>query len=346
MKGPVLSDRINAFCRLGELMLDSCQEHPEGDLAPGFRETALNQYKNNSWFDPPQVFNNIQSLADNLTSSKLSNWLNPYSLEDNIDKPKKIGVIMAGNIPLVAFHDFLSILLSGNIMIGKTSSKDTDLIVELSSILCALEPAFKDYIHINSENLDNCDAIIATGSNNSARYFEYHYGGKAHIFRKNRNSIAIIDADTTYHELQNLGKDVFDFYGLGCRSVSKIFVPEGFDIGCFQKAWSEYSKLTKNKAYNNNYSYNKAILSLENASLYDLDFVLLKEDAGYSSPVAVIYFSYYNNRLSLKSEINSNSQKVQAIVGNGYIPFGLAQSPELNDYADGIDTIEFLINLS
>jgi len=346
MSGPGLSDRIAAFSRLGEVMMDACSSDPVSPQGSKLRELALNLYKSNPWFIPQFVINSIEALALNLKEDILEKWLAPYSVDQQNRHILKFGVVMAGNIPLVGFHDFLSVLITGNIFLGKTSSKDTELINALASILIETDPRFKDYIILKEDTIDGFDAVIATGSNNSSRYFEYYFGSKPHIFRKNRNSAAIIDSETEDYDLEKLGKDIFYYFGLGCRSVSKLYLPADFKINRLKNNWTAYSDLLSYIPYHNNYKYNKALYSLENKAYYDHGLVLLKEDAGFSSPVSVLNYSLYKNEKEIKTDLEIRKDQIQTIVGKGYTPFGMSQFPALNDYADGIDTIKFIQNLS
>lgn len=346
MKGPGLTDRINAFCRLGDIMKEACKDKPHSEAGGKLRSIARQQQEKNSWFTPRYVFESISALADILNIENLTLWTQSYNIADRVDCPKRIGVIMAGNIPLVGFHDLLCVLITGNIFIGKTSSKDSELIGTITSILTDIEPRLKDYIILKEDTIDNFNAVIATGSNNSSRYFEYYFGSKPHIFRNNRNSVALIHSDTKDSDLEKLGKDVFYYFGLGCRNVSKIFLPSGFKIERLKKAWTDYADHINIIPYHNNYKYNKAIFRLENSKYHDLDFILLRENPGLSSPVSVLYYSIYEDEREIWADINLRIDQIQTIVGKGHTPFGRAQSPSINDYADGIDTIDFLLNLS
>lgn len=345
MKGPGLKDRINAFCLLGKIMKEACQAKPQTEHARKLRIVAEKQQFINKWFTPFYVFESISALAGQLNKKGLDAWLKAYDINNYTGSPKRIGVIMAGNIPLVGFHDFLCVLITGNILVGKISSKDAELIKAISSILIDLEPGFKNYIILKSNTIDKFDAVIATGSNNTSRYFDYYFGTKPHIFRKNRNSIAVIDPDISNTDLYKLGKDVFYYFGLGCRSVSKIYLHADFNIKKLKDAWSDYSDHASIKPYKNNYIYNKALFTIGNTAFHDLGFILLKENDGLNSPVSVLYFSRYKNETDLWADIGYRRGDIQTIIGKNNIPFGMAQFPALNDYADGIDTIYFLLNL-
>ncbi len=342
----MLANRIKAFSQLGSIMKEACSDRPVGNHANKLNSLAVNQYINNPWFTKDYVSESITALAKSLDESSLTSWLKPYHLESINRDPKRIAVIMAGNIPLVGFHDFLCVLITGNIFIGKTSSKDTELIGAITSILTDIEPLFKDYIILKEDTIDDFNAVIATGSNNSSRYFEYYFGSKPHIFRNNRNSVAVINSDTKDSDLKELGKDVFYYFGLGCRNVSKLYLPSDFKIERLKNAWTDYADHINIIPYHNNYKYNKAIFRLENTEYHDLDFILLRENPGLSSPVSVLYYSMYEDEREIWADINLRIDQIQTIVGKGHTPFGKAQSPKINNYADGIDTIDFLLNLS
>jgi hypothetical protein len=250
---------------------------------------------------------------------------------------------MAGNIPLVGFHDYLSVLISGNSVIAKTSSKDAELIVHLSEILCSINPAFSKKIRFTEGILSDFDAVIATGSDNSSRYFEYYFGKYPHIIRKNRNSIAIIDGEETNQELENLGTDIFSYFGLGCRNISKVYLPEGYDVHTMIKNWTRYSDVILHSKYANNYDYNMAVYLVNKEKFLDTGYMLLKESAEISSPVSVLFYEFYKSEESLALKINSLNDKIQCITGRKYIPFGKSQFPRLWDYADNIDTLDFLL---
>ena len=238
---------------------------------------------------------------------------------------------------------FLSVLISGNRVIAKTSSKDQELIKLVTEILNSIDKRFKNLIIIEEGTLSGFDVVIATGSDNSSRYFEYYFGKYPNIIRKNRNSIAVISGDESDTELKALGSDVFSYFGLGCRNVSKIYIPDGYDFNILIKNWEKYSKITNHSKYGSNYDYRKAVYLVNKDKFMDTGFVLLKEDINISSPVAVLFYEYYSNSGYIKNIIETNSDKLQCITGKDFIPFGSSQSPALWDYADGTDTIEFLI---
>lgn len=313
-----------------------------------FQDLVKIQCQYNGWFTEDNVRHAIASISVSLTREKLEKWLLKYESEIKKNKTcRKIGVIMAGNIPLVGFHDFLCVLTSGNIFIGKTSSNDKFLLPFVAEILISIEPAFKDLIFFTDNQVKNADAIIATGSNNSSRYFDYYFGKYPHVIRKSRNSVAVLNGTETARDLKNLGKDIFQYFGLGCRNVSKLFVPEGYDFDPFFKAIYEYKNVINNNKYGNNYDYNKVVYLMNKIKLIENGFLVLKEDTGLASPVAVLYYEYYPDKKTVSERLKANDHNIQCIVsGNkeieGVIGFGKTQYPGLWDYADGVDTMRFL----
>ena len=301
----------------------------------------------NGWFTPEQVCFSVQSWANALTEENLNQWLSSYNFIET--KPKTVGLILAGNIPLVGFHDFLSVLISGHKVLVKTSSNDQHLIKFLANYLIAVNPDFEKYITFTDGKLENFDAVIATGSNNTARYFEYYFKDKPSIIRKNRNSVAVLTGDETKEDLINLGEDIFRYFGLGCRNVSKLFVPKDYDFKAFFEAIYEYKDVIYYEKYSNNYDYNKAVFLMSNFKLLDNEFLTLKEDSSYASPISSVFYEYYDDIEVLKSQLKNDAEQIQCIVSNDIIknsiPFGKTQKPELWDYADNVDTIQFLVQL-
>lgn len=337
-----LKERIESFAYLGEILRNSLAEY-ENKYSAKLIKLINSQYLNNEWFTPENVRNAVKAIAGELTEENLLKWTNSYpALEENAN-PIKAGVIMAGNIPLVGFHDFLSVLISGNKLIAKTSSKDSELIVHISDILCSINKEFGENINITEGTLTNFDVVIATGSNNSSRYFEYYFGKYPNIIRKNRNSIAVLQGDETDSELEVLGKDIFLYFGLGCRNVSKIYIPEGYDFSKLINSWDYFAGVIKHNKYANNYDFNKAVYLVNKEEFRDTGYLLLKEDSRISSPVSVLYFEYYDSQNAVKQQVELLNEKIQCVVGKDGIPFGQAQSPHLWDYADGIDTLDFLL---
>jgi hypothetical protein len=301
----------------------------------------------NGWFTPEQVCFSIQSWANALTEENLTQWLSNYSFTEI--KPKTVGLILAGNLPLVGFHDFLSVLISGHKVLVKTSSNDQHLIKFLAKYLITVNSEIRNFITFTDGKLENFDAVIATGSNNTARYFEYYFKDKPSIIRKNRNSVAVLTGNETKEDLINLGEDIFRYFGLGCRNVSKLFVPKGYDFKDFFEAIYEYKDVIFYEKYSNNYDYNKAVFLMSNFKLLDNEFLTLKEDSSYASPISSVFYETYDDIDVLKSQLKYDADKIQCIVSNGIIensiPFGKTQKPELWDYADNVDTIDFLTSI-
>jgi hypothetical protein len=337
-----LKERIDAFSKLGSILRDSLAGK-ESKYTPALNKLIETQYQKNPWFTPENVRMAVMAIAAQLTRENLTEWTSHYPELNNETKPMKVGLIMAGNIPMVGFHDFLAVLISGNDIVAKTSSKDDDLIRFTGDILCDLNPGFTDKIKFTDGTISGFDVVIATGSDNSYRYFEYYFGKYPNIIRKNRKSIAIIKGDENDEELSMLGSDVFSYFGLGCRNVSKIIVPSGYNFERMIKAWHKYSDVINHSRYANNYNFSKAVYLVNREKFLDAGYVLLKEDQHLSSPVAVIYYEFYNSSEEVEKIKDVLKEKIQCICGKNHIPFGKAQSPSLWDYADGIDTLEFLL---
>jgi len=301
----------------------------------------------NGWYTPEQVHFAIQSWADALTEENLNQWLSEYTI--NIEESKNIAIILAGNIPLVGFHDFLSVLITGHNVLVKTSSNDQHLLPFLAKYLIAVEPEFADKITFVDGKLENFDAVIATGSDNTARYFEYYFKDTPSIIRKNRNSVAVLNGNETKEELIALGEDIFRYFGLGCRNVSKLFVPKGYSFDKFFEAIYEYKDVIQYEKYANNYDYNKAVFLMSNFKLLDNGFLTIKEDHSYSSPISSVFYEYYDDINEVQKRLEADNEKLQCVVSNNLtensIEFGQTQKPKLWNYADNVDTISFLLTI-
>ena len=301
----------------------------------------------NGWFTPEQVYFAIQSWAEALSEENLNVWLSKYNFSEF--KTKTVGLILAGNIPLVGFHDFLSVLISGHKVLVKTSSNDQYLIKFLAQYLIAINPEIENYITFTEGKLEGFDAVIATGSNNTARYFEYYFKNKPSIIRKNRNSVAVLTGTETHEELVNLGEDIFRYFGLGCRNVSKLFIPKGYNFEAFFKAMYEQRDVIYYEKYANNYDYNKAVFLMSNFQLLDNEFLIIKEDSSYASPISSVFYEYYDTVGEIQKQLENDAEQIQCIVSNNSIersiPFGQTQKPNLWDYADNVDTLEFLLKI-
>lgn len=311
-----------------------------------FKDLLALSQSHNGWFTPEQVYFAIESWSDALKEDNLDKWMSKYDLPHI--KPKTVGLILAGNIPLVGFHDFLSVLISGHKALVKTSSNDQHLIKFLANYLISVEPELSQYITFTEGKLENFDAVIATGSNNTARYFEFYFKDKPSIIRKNRNSVAVLDGNETHEDLVNLGEDIFRYFGLGCRNVSKLFVPKDYNFDAFFKGMYEHKDVIYYEKYSNNYDYNKAVFLMSNFKLLDNEFMTLKEDASYASPISSVFYEYYESLKDIQDRLKNDREQIQCVVSNlglDSIPFGQTQQPKLWDYADNVDTMEFLMRL-
>ena len=336
-----INDRIKSFARLGETLRDAIAGN---DIRYSEHLNLLinAQQIHNQWFTPGNVKLAINSIAQELTTENLSKWTSSYQGPGKNEKPLRVGVIMAGNIPLVGFHDFLSVLISGNILVAKTSSKDSELLKYIADILCNISTDFNDYIKFTDTTLTGFDVVIATGSNNSSRYFEYYFGKYPHIIRKNRNSVAILTGDESADELTGLGKDIFSYFGLGCRNISKVWIPRGYELTELVAHWGLYGDLICHSGYANNYDFNKAVYIVNREKFHDTGYLLLRENTSLASPVSVLHYEYYDSENTVMQQTGVVSDMIQCIIGKKHLPFGNAQAPHLWDYADGIDTLDFL----
>ena len=329
---------INNLVRLGELLSKTEQ----------FNDIFEKAEQQNSWFTRTNVTFAFKSWSEALSKSNVQQWLSQYQLPQTTS-PKKILIIMAGNLPLVGFHDLLCVLVAGHKAIVKLSSDDGVLLPYLIKQMKAFAPEWAEAVAFTDDKVTEYDAVIATGSDNTARYFEYYFGKKPHIIRKNRHSVAVLTGEETPEELQDLGKDIFLYYGLGCRSVSKLFVPQGYDFDLLFQAIYPYKDIIEEQKYANNYDYNKAVYLMSLYKLLENGFLLLKEDEHYGSPIATLFYEYYTNKEALKKKLETDREKIQCVVGHnfidGEIPFGQTQTPKLWDYADGVNTLTFLLNL-
>ncbi|SNT25785.1 Acyl-CoA reductase (LuxC) [Ekhidna lutea] len=329
-----IQDKITAFSQLqkkiGMLTDDELQ-----DLAARAKQK-------NGWFSYEGVKNALQGISFMLEKSKLEKWAGDYNL--NTDSPKIVGIVMAGNIPLVGFHDLLSVLISEHFAAVKPSSDDEFLTRTVIEWITEIEPRFKKNIEIR-EKLTGIDAVIATGSDNTARYFEYYFKDIPNIIRKNRTSVAILNGEESDEEFKALGDDIFSYFGLGCRNVSKVFTPKGFDIRTAFPHFENYQDIANHNKYRNNYDYYKSIYLVNKTPHLDTGFLLINSTDELVSPISVLFHQEYDSIEKLKTILDDQKDKIQCIVGKDYIPFGKAQRPELWDYADDVDTLAFLTDL-
>lgn len=350
-----LDNNINAFVKLGEFLRqfsdkeNNKKEYSEHNALffDGFRHQLQLAREHNGWFTGENLTFSLKQWADALSREDLDRWLSRYQISPATSK--KVAVVMAGNIPLVGFHDFMSVLLCGHSVLVKQSSNDRHLLPYLAKYLEHVEPSFKGKITFTEQKLESFDAVIATGSDNTSRYFEYYFGNKPNIIRKNRNSVAVLTGKETEAQLAALGEDVFRYFGLGCRNVSKLFVPENYDFDPFFKAIYPFKDILDVQKYTNNYDYNKAVYLMSLFKLKENGFLMLKEDKNYASPIATLFYETYTDTEKLRKKLEEDSEKIQCVVASGFsgkeVPFGKTQKPELWDYADGVDTVEFLLKI-
>ena len=350
-----LQQRINAFVKLGEFLSQFSNEtiqkkenieHNEL-FFEGFKHQLKLAEENNGWFTKENLAFAINGWVESLTLENLNTWLSPYNID--IKNPKQVAVIMAGNIPLVGFHDLISVLIAGHHVLVKQSSNDKHLLPYLTKYLEFVEPGFKNTIAFTDEKLENFDVVIATGSNNTARYFEYYFKDKPSIIRNNRNSVAILSGQESLEDLQALSEDIFRYYGLGCRNVSKLYVPKNYNFDLFFNAIYHWHPVIEKAKYANNYDYNKAVYLMSEFDMLENGFLMVKEDKSYASPIATVFYENYESTEQLKEKLNNEKDAIQCIVSNGFaeneIAFGHTQKPQLWDYADDVDTIEFLLTI-
>ena len=339
---------LNQFKRSGIVKNEDLpQNDPYFDLLKEKIEAAVHH---NGWFTLENVLFSLEQWSKALTAENLQKWLSPYNFSEV--EPKTVGIIMAGNIPLVGFHDFISVLVSGHRVLVKQSSNDKLLLPVIADYLKAIVPEWQQKIKILPDSADgaskmtNFDAVIATGSNNTARYFEYYFSGKPSIIRKNRNSVAVLTGKETPEELTALAEDVFRYYGLGCRNVSKLYVPKNYNFNGFFEAIYSWNPIINQAKYANNYDYNKAVYLMSQYQLLENGFLILKEDTSLSSPIATLFYEHYVDTEALKKELETRREEIQCVVGKNVteeeVAFGETQQPALWDYADNVDTLAFL----
>jgi Acyl-CoA reductase (LuxC) len=335
-----LQMRIDLAAQLGEYILSNPAD---------WQEAKHKASLTNPWFTPEFIDLAAGNIAKNfLNKQKLESWTSSYKIE-NVD-PKKIGIVMAGNIPLVGFHDFLSVFISGHKAIIKASSKDEVLIKHLVekltewSVRTPSENKELNELIVFQEMLKGCDAYIATGSNNSARYFEYYFKKYPHIIRRNRTSVSVLNGNETTTELEKLADDVHLYFGMGCRNVTKIYVPKEYDFIPLLSAFKKYDYFKDHNKYRNNYDYNLALHILNGKFYMSTESIILLENPSIFSPISQLNYEFYTDKNVVAKSLGALGD-LQCAVGHDYIPLGQAQIPSLSDYADGIDTITFLIKL-
>lgn len=346
------SERLQTFVALGEFLRSA---NAQSELA----QIAQRAYYTTNWFTPNNSLTALQAIADEyLTTDKLTVWAAQYPAEPT--KPRTVGVVMAGNIPAVGFHDLLCALMSGHKLLAKLSSQDFVLIHYLIQKLKEINPAFDNWIE-EADRLNAADAYIATGSNNTARYFEYYFAKKPSIIRKNRTSVGILMGEEGEDEFLKLGQDISSYYGLGCRNVSTLLVPEGYNSHNAGPEPYDFTPLLRtlepqapiyldNHKYQNNYDYNKSIYLINAVPHFDNGYLLLTENDGLVSPISVVYYQTYQTLADATTWLNARADRIQVVASaqgwfTSSVPFGQTQRPGLSDYADGVDTMAFLATL-
>ena len=347
---------ISVFSNLGRAFKDAALPGNGTEIATQETPSSLcdeieKGRHNNPWFIPEFIRMSYDAWARALIPEKIEAWLSRYpSISFRRSKPRTIAVIMAGNIPMVGLHDLLCVLASGHNVIIKQSSQDNRLIPIVIDILIQIDPALEKRIAIQENVIKGFDAVIANGSNNTSRYFEYYFGKYPSIIRKNRNSAAIITGNESHEEYQALAKDIFSYFGLGCRNISKVYVPENYDPAEMLPHFGEFAFIADHNKYRNNYDYQKSIFIINNIPHYDNSFLLLREEQSLISPIAVLNYERYHEKSYVIDDLIARGEMIQCIISTDpdlpmAIPPGSAQFPELWDYADGIDSMEFLSGL-
>lgn len=345
------SSRISAIYDLGQFFNFFVQNEIDdfnstinfNELKPVFEQKIRMAEIHNPWFTLENIQFALKQWANVLTLENLNQWTENHSYAVN---PKKIGIIMAGNIPLVGFHDLISVLVSGHSAVVKTSSKDDVLMDFVIDFLQSKDQNLKQDL-IKAERLQDHQAVIATGSNNTARYFEYYFKDLPHIIRKNRTSVAVLNGKESIEDLKNLAQDIFSYFGLGCRNVTKLYLPEGYNTDLLFEAFYDWNPIINHTKYANNYDYNRAIYLMEQQAFLDNNFVILKESTDLHSPIGVLHFEFYKDFDGMVQSLENRKEEIQCRVGKDFeIHFGQTQSPKLNDYADGVDVLEFLEKLN
>ncbi|HEY5462684.1 MAG TPA: acyl-CoA reductase [Hanamia sp.] len=329
-----LEERISLMVRLGKYLTEDSDQ---------LQEIKQKAFERNKWFVEEFVNLSFNNISNNyLRQEALKDWVDHYHIDDNI-RPQKIGIVMAGNIPLVGFHDFLCVFISGHFQFIKLSEKDDVLLKHIIEKMCEWDPGVANVVTI-AGLLKDCDAYIATGSNNSVRYFHYYFSKYPSLIRNNKTSVALLSGTETLGQLSSLADDVHTYFGLGCRNVTKLYVPENYDFIMLLNAFRKYNYFSDVTKYKNNYDYNLTLLIMNHKFYMTNDSIILVENESLFSLVSELHFSFYQNKQTTLDELSIN-ENIQCIVGDENIPFGKTQEPGLFDYADGIDTIQFLLGL-
>lgn len=342
-----LQERLEAFDRLSRVLLSFIKKENQNNFTQIISESLKKAEIKNQFFIPQFVLHRLSAIADLCSIENLNKWTANYN---NLEKEssKRVGLVMAGNIPIVGFHDLLSALIAGFNVVVKMSSKDDILPRMIIDILIEIQPKFADKIFIAKDKLENFDLVIATGSSNTTRYFEYYFRKVPSIIRSSRNSLAVLTGNESQEQLDGLADDVLLYFGLGCRNVSKIFLPENYDFNKLFGKFYKYSFFVNYNKYMNNYEYHRAIFIINKINFLENGFLILKEDSSIASPVGVLHYEYFSNIEHVKNFILSNKNLIQTVVASEKLferhsEFGKSQMPNLWDYDDGIDTLDFLL---
>ncbi len=350
-----LEKRINAFVELGKFLTQFEQIDPVKDSSVKYNDLFFDGFKHqlklaeetNGWFTKDNLIYSLKGWSNQLTYRNINTFILKYDMTSI--SCKNVAIIMAGNIPLVGFHDFFSVLISGHNVVVKQATNDKQLLPLIAKYLEIVEPGFKSKITFVDGQLKDFDAVIATGSDNTARYFEYYFREVPSIIRNNRNSVAVLNGNETKNDLEALSIDIFRYYGLGCRNVSKLFVPKSYDFKDFFQSIYSWHPIINQSKYANNYDYNKAVYLMSEFDMLENGFLMLKEDHRYSSPIATLFYEFYDSKKTLKKRLNKDHTKIQCVVASNFsdseIKFGCTQTPNLWDFADNVDTIEFLLKI-
>ena len=343
-------ERLIAFSELGTLFKENVdkkenKKFPEWDTV--LEKTLIESHSYNSWFTIDNLKLSLKNWSNSLQENIISDLLSKYNIEDK--SSKKIAIIMAGNIPAVGFHDLLCSLLLNFDCIVKLSSEDKLLIPFIVKFLESRNEKLKNKVTFESEKLKDFDGVIATGNNNSHRYFDYYFSKYPNLLRKTRHSIAVLDGKESDNDLSDLSNDIFNYFGLGCRSVSKVFIPYGYDLDLLFNAFFRHKEVVNHNKYVNNFDYNKAVYLMSKEKFIENGFIILKEESKLGSPIGCLFYEFYNDKKEITKLINNNSDSIQCVVSNinfnTNIKFGQTQCPNINDYADNNDTIKFLLKI-
>jgi len=343
-------ERLIAFSELGTLFKENVdkkenKKFPEWDTV--LEKTLIESHSYNSWFTIDNLKLSLKNWSNSLQENIISDWLSKYNIEDK--SSKKIAIIMAGNIPAVGFHDLLCSLLLNFDCIVKLSSEDKLLIPFIVKFLESRNEKLKNKVTFESEKLKDFDGVIATGNNNSHRYFDYYFSKYPNLLRKTRHSIAVLDGKESDKDLSDLSNDIFNYFGLGCRSVSKVFIPYGYDLDLLFNAFFRHKEVVNHNKYVNNFDYNKAVYLMSKEKFIENGFIILKEESKLGSPIGCLFYEFYNDKKEITKLINNNSDSIQCVVSNinfnTNIKFGQTQCPNIDDYADNNDTIKFLLKI-